>query len=296
MRTVFALLALTVIVGGSYRSAFAQQYLTGELSGNYPAGEYSISGNVHVLPKKTLSFAAGSVLRFENFTGIVVRGELVCKGTAAQPVIFTSYRDVPGTKTPPEAFDWNGIKVTAEASAVSLENCTIAYSTFGLDIELNKTPASIKNVTFRLNGTASLTREKRMMQMQENTPLSFAWPEAAVKPNTPTNTEKPREPLEPLQRYVSQEKTKNEKAGPQRPAWIKTVRITGASIVTAGAALWLIGHLQAEHYNNLVIKPGTSAAMGNSYKNSRDGWVTARNVGIGLFGIGAAGFVITFGF
>jgi hypothetical protein len=260
-------------------NAFAQKHLTGELSGNYPAGDYIVSGNICVLPKATLSFAAGSTLRFDNFTGIVVRGALVCKGTPGQPVLFTSSeKDVPDAGTAAKPFDWNGIKVTAEAATITLEHCAIAYSTYGLDIESGTTPMTIKNVIFHDNGSASFTRGKKMMQVNENIPLSFNWPEtsmAAAGKNTVKEAEK--KDLRP------------------KPAWKKTVRIAGISAAIAGGALWLTGYLRAEHYNSL-IKPGTTIGQFNEYKDSWNSWVSVRNIGIGLSCLGATGLAVTFVF
>jgi hypothetical protein len=180
MKTFLPLFFSLVLIGGVAGSALAQKQLTGEISGNYQAGEYRISGDLVVLPRTTLSFAPGSVLRFENYTGITVQGRFVCKGTPQQPVVFTSARDVPHTGTMPEAYDWNGIKITFEADTVSLEHCTIAYSTFGLNIESNATQVSLKNISIIHSGSASLTRGKKLIPVQETTPVSFTWPEITV--------------------------------------------------------------------------------------------------------------------
>ncbi|MGA2508090.1 MAG: hypothetical protein ABSF80_11520 [Chitinispirillaceae bacterium] len=177
MKIFLRLFFSLVLIGGVTNGALAQKQLTGEISGNYQAGEYLISGDIVVLPKTTLSFAPGSVLRFMNYTGIMVQGRFVCNGTPQQPVVFTSVHDVPHTKTMPDAYDWNGIKVTYEAESISLEHCTIAYSTFGLNIESNTTQVSLKNIAFIHNGSASLTRAKKLILVQETTPVSFNWPE-----------------------------------------------------------------------------------------------------------------------
>ncbi|MGA2506856.1 MAG: hypothetical protein ABSF80_05195 [Chitinispirillaceae bacterium] len=281
MKHVLPSVLLIIFAGGPLTGVLAQKYLTGELSGNYPAAEYSISGNVFVLPKTTLSFAPGSVLRFENFTGILVRGALVCKGTQQQPVVFTSSRDVPGGPgNAANAFDWNGIKVTAEAFGITLEHCIVAYSTYGLTLESNTTPVALKEITFHHNGSASFSREKRMLPVTENAPLSFNWPEL---PRAKTEGKKPA-------------KQNAGNADKPQAAWKKTVRTAGAGAALAGGALWLTGHLCAEHYNNLMMKPGTPLAVANGYKNSRDGWITAGNIGIGLLAAGAAAFTVTFVF
>ena len=277
-RTVQTLLFFA-FAGGLCINACAQKYLTGELSGKYPAGEYFVSGNIYVLPKTTLAFAAGSKLLFDNFTGIVVRGALVCKGTPGQPILFTSsIKDIPDAGTAAKPFDWNGIKVTAEASGITLEHCVVAYSTYGLNIESNITPVTITNVVLHDNGSASFSRGKKMMQVNENIPFSFNWPETAT-PAFDKNAVKEagKKDLRP------------------KPAWKKTVRIAGISAAIAGGALWLTGYLRAEHYNSL-IKPGTPIAMYKEYKDSWNSWVSVRNIGIGLSGLGAAGFAVTFVF
>lgn len=277
-------------------TALAQKYLTGELSGNYPAGEYIVSGNIHVLPKTTLTFDPGSTLRFENYTGIVVRGELICKGTSLKPVVFSSSRDVPSTRTMPEAFDWNGIKVTSEADGITLENCVISYSTFGLNIESNATPVSIKEVKFNNNGSASLTREKRMLPVTENMGISFIWPEIqkskVVSDSIPSDTS-PK--VLPTKKQKKPAQNKKEYAKP-KGAWIQPMRISFGSAAAVGGIMWLSGYLQSTKYKNqrdgsvyIVQSPDWYTADKN-YRN----WGTVQNIGAAIFGIGAVGFTATF--
>jgi hypothetical protein len=187
-------------------------------------------------------------------------------------------KNVPDAGTAAKPFDWNGIKVTAEASGITLEHCAVAYSTYGLDIESNTTPVTITNVVLHDNGSASFTRGKKMMPVNENIPFSFNWPETAT-PAADKNAVKEA----------------GKKSSLSKPAWKKTVRIAGIGTAIAGGALWLTGYLRAEHYNSL-IKPGTSIAMFKEYKDSWNSWVSVRNIGIGLSGLGAAGFVVTFVF
>ena len=286
MKRILLSLLFTAFAGCPLSGAPAQKVLTGDVSGDHPAGEYIVSGNVCVLPKTTLSFAAGSILRFDNFTGIVVRGALVCKGTPERPIVFTSANDVSNTGTAPEAFDWNGIKVTPGAAGITLEQCLITYSTFGLNIESDAVPVSLKNVTFHHNGSASFTCGKKTMPVTENIPVSLNRPETETT-------------LTPAGKSIAKKagkKTTGKDIAVPEPAWKKTVRFPGAGAAIVGGALWLTGHLLAEHYNTLMMKPGTPLAVGNGYKNSRDGWMTARNIGIGLFCGGAVAFAVTFVF
>jgi hypothetical protein len=258
--------------------------LSGELFGVFPVAEYTVAGDAAVPRSKTASFEAGSILRFENFSGITVHGSFVCKGTPGRPVIFTSVNDNPGSGTMPEPFDWNGIKAGPDALNVALEHCVVTYSTFGITIESSATPVVLTNVSFHHNGSSSLMIEKKMMPVTENMPVSFTGPKAPEVPRPgKTGTKKTGEASIGGHGTFS------------GPAWKKPVRISCAASAMGGAALWLAGFLCAEHYNGLIT-PGTSMAKADDYKKSWNSWVAVRNTGTALFGLGAAGFAVTFVF
>lgn len=304
MKILFTLAVILLALSGAISVINAQKYLTGELSGNYPADEYIVSGNIHVLPKTRLTFDPGCILRFENYTGIVVRGELICLGSSLKPVVFTSSRDIPSTRTMPEAFDWNGIKVTSESDGITLENCVIAYSTFGLNIESNATPVSIKEIKFNNNGSASLTREKKMMPVTENQGVSFVWPEIQQVKAMPDTMEKDSAAA-PQPNKKTKKTAKKEYAKP-KGAWKQPVRITFGSTAAVGGILWLSGYLQSgkylnqrEHVYDHFVKGTTTNVVDPNWKNADKNyrnWVNIQNLGIGLFSVGAIGFSVTFFF
>jgi hypothetical protein len=282
MRWFAQLLFAILIAAGCGSEALAQKYLTGELAGTYPAGEYSISGNIYVLPKTTLTFEAGCILRFDNFTGIIVRGTLVCKGTAEEPVILTSSRDLAKGHSAAEAFDWNGVKVTEEAQGATLEYCTISYSTFGLNVESAATPVSLKEIIFKSNGSASLTREKKMLAIVDNVPVNQTWPEAgSIQPPDTVRIDSLRPPKPSM-----------------HPKWVKPARIGCGVLAVGGCALWIGGHLTAQKYDQKAQEQSkivpTNRDLVNSYVTSRNNAVTVRNIGLGLFGAGLIGFGVTF--
>ena len=295
MKRLRLLLFFTAFAAVSAAAAPGRKVLSGEIAGNYPAAEYTVSGNAVVPPKKTLSLAAGSILRFENFSGITVHGALVCKGTPGRPVLFTSINDDRNSGTGPEPFDWNGIKADPGARGVTMEHCVVTYSTFGVSIESEATPVTMINVSFHHNGSASVTRGKKMMPVSENIPVSYTWPEAAPAPQPARAA---RAPAEELTKEMPAEKKIPDAAvsvPATRPSWKKTILFGGAGAGIAGTALWLAGHLCAEHYDGL-IKPGVLISTAGQYKDSRDNWVTVRNIGMGVFGAGAAAFAVTFVF
>jgi hypothetical protein len=255
--------------------AAEQRYLTGELSGTYPEGEYTVSGNVHVLPRTTLTFSAGSTIRFENFTGIIVRGELVCKGAREKPILFTSVRAADA-----ESFDWNGIKVAPDAAGITLENCTISFSSFGLNIESNATPVSLSNVVFIGNGSASLTREKKMLPIKDTAAVSFTWPDVEGRPPV----------------GIGGKGGSGGKGGhvtpvvARRPSWLGPVRIGTAGTTIVGGVLGLTGSLMAQNYEKKLREYGAD----EKYKKPYDNAALMNYIGLGVCAFGAAGFTVTF--
>lgn len=285
---------LLVLVAGMSVSAFGQRYLTGELSGIYPADEYVVTGNIHVLPRTTLRFEPGSTLRFENFTGMIVRGELICNGTILRPILFTSSRDNPASKIMPEAFDWNGIKISAEAMNISLAFCTISYSTYGLEIESKNTPVILEEVTFYRNGSASLTREREMVHVNEKVAVTFRWiplieanEETAMQPGEvgPAKTE----PQQDMQSGVHPPQEK------KRPSinWKKTSLYATGGVGAAGVLLSAGALGMAYYYNERYWADDTEGSQQKALRTRRDDCLLFSYVGIAAATLGAVGFTLT---
>ncbi len=165
---------MTAVCAGWLANVRAQTYLTGELSGSYPASEYIITGNIHVLPDSTLEFARGTVLYFEPFTGVVVRGTFRCIGTENEPVTFTSSKEREG-RAAGQAFDWGGIKVEREAKSICISNARLSFSTFGIDIVSDSTEARLENVVWQQNGYSNLSRGGTFVQGSLDTAGSYYW-------------------------------------------------------------------------------------------------------------------------
>jgi hypothetical protein len=270
---------------------YAQRYLTGELAGDYPQGDYIVSGNIHVLPRTTLRFSPGTTLRFENFTGIIVRGEFICKGTILRPIRFTSSRDVPTSRIMPEAFDWNGINVTAEAITICLEFCSIFYSTTGLDIASNATPVALKEVTFFKNGSSSLTRKREMITIDEDVPISFRWPTAPVTGSGQAGLQ----PLAASADSTQATATTDEKKRPVRLSinWRKTLLYSTGGTALAGGILAVAAHGMALKWDNKYDNEKISANT-TSMANRRDEWENIRTIGLAIASVGTVGFTVTY--
>ncbi|MBD3344818.1 MAG: hypothetical protein GF401_07120 [Chitinivibrionales bacterium] len=257
---------------------FPVTYLTGELSGHYGSDNYVVSGNIHILPGTELSFAAGSTIRFEPFTGIIVRGKLICEGTADSVVLFTSTRD-PLSGSTPEPFDWNGIKVPADAEEIVLSNARVEYSTFGLDIESNGTEITLKDVVFRKNGYATLTRAGRIVEHVEGVPVDYTWKREGSYNHT--NNEK---------------ETAGSSAAKENKgiSWKIPVRIAVGTFLASGLSIWVGGHTTAEKYNQKYLDEDVNISNAVAYRDNRDNAVKWRNAGALLSLISAAGLGITF--
>jgi hypothetical protein len=268
-------------------TASGQRYLTGELSGVYPADDYIITGNIHVLPRTSLRFEPGTTLRFENFTGIVVRGKLICKGTILRPIRFTSSRDILSSPIMPESFDWNGIKITPEASMVCLEFCTISYSTTGVEIALKTTPVILKEVTFHHNGSNALIREREQIPADENVPVSYQW-----LPSTDDSSALDDSVVVPTPNAPS---VKKAHAKPARPPiqWKKPVLCATGGLTIAGGLFSGAAYGLAYKYSR-DYRHEKDPDLKRPLADKRDNWLNASAIGLAVTCVSAVGFTLTY--
>ena len=112
--------------------AFADTSVGGALSTNMTwtvAGSpYLVTSDVIISSGATLTVDAGVVVRFQAATRLTVQnGALRVPGTAASPVLFTSWRNTAGGS--PAAGDWGGVHFQAGTidSRTLLDHVTVSY-------------------------------------------------------------------------------------------------------------------------------------------------------------------------
>jgi hypothetical protein len=88
-----------------------------------------IPDKVTVLSAATLTIEPGTVVLMGQIASLEISGDLVAEGTEAARILFTSWRDVPGSS--PAAGDWRFLYFRQGGSGV-LRHCHIRYGLTGV--------------------------------------------------------------------------------------------------------------------------------------------------------------------
>ncbi|HEX7511288.1 MAG TPA: hypothetical protein VF335_08310, partial [Chitinivibrionales bacterium] len=92
-------------------------------------GPFLLQGSVIVPSGEVLEFGPGcTIFMGGNYPTITVFGQLIVKGTAAQPVIFQS------ANPKPNPWDWDRIYCRSRNRSV-FEHCIIRHSNYGIYVE-----------------------------------------------------------------------------------------------------------------------------------------------------------------
>jgi|GEM_PF-6756988 len=272
-------------------SSTAQTYLTGEKDGVIGPGTYIVSGNLHVLPGKTLTVSAGTVMHFEPFTGIVVRGKLIVDGTSDKPIVFTSVKDGAVEGATPAEFDWNGLDVSNEAAYVRLSNVTIKYASIGVNVRSSTIPVLIDNVFLFRSGYAGILRESKVVAAAENLPVHFDWRPQGFTAREDAAAGAGQAPAKEKQK-VKKPRTASDGGGKKGRGPVIGVRIGSAAVCLAGAGMWVGGHLGAERCRREYHTLKDPVLIDKNKEELRRS-AAIRNAGIALTAVGGVAFGIS---
>ena len=146
-----------ILAAAAARECHAAQVVGGPLpresTWTADQGPYVVAQNVEVPEGCILRIEPGVIIRFEPFA-FVVSGQLVARGTEAEPIVFTSARTDKSPRdwadlrfqksTPPAALDADG----RYQSGTILEHCVVEY---GAGITVDRSAPLISHCTIRYN-------------------------------------------------------------------------------------------------------------------------------------------------
>jgi hypothetical protein len=265
-----------------HASARAEVELAGEQDGFYDANAYLVTTTVTVKAGRTLTFAPGTIVRFRRYSGIIVEGTIVCRGTAAAPIIFTSANDRVTSQSgqkQPLPFDWNGIEVRPSSPQAEFVYTRVLYSSYGIQVVSPSTQLTVTNALFRDNGNAPLSIGDSIVNAADDTPFSYVNTRPAARVDSAALAEK-----------IIARKALSFDVQPQPHTWRLPVRIGIGTVIAAGSVLWITASGRMD-YN------ADKASHSPNPDPYREKWYTSqavRNTGIALCMAGVSGFAITF--
>ena len=161
----------------AYTCVFPQTYLSGEIHGTFSSDDYIVNGTVTVPSGRTLRFLPGTNLYFEQFSGITVNGSLICIGKSDSLIRFSTVNASPYNKTrsQPDPFDWNGIRINHRADSLLMRYVTLSYSVLGLQIDSDSTIVILDSVMFSNNATRNLSHNEKIIPVAENSYITFLY-------------------------------------------------------------------------------------------------------------------------
>ncbi len=136
--------------GSASLPAPALEIPSGVLFGKFEKenGPYLITGSVIVPSGEVLEFGPGCIIYMGGeYSTITVFGQIMARGTAAEPVVFRS------AKARPNPWDWDRIYVRSRTRS-TFDHCLIEHSNYGIVVENGS--AAISNCRFEQNSLHGL--------------------------------------------------------------------------------------------------------------------------------------------
>jgi hypothetical protein len=261
-------------------SGFSQTFLSGEIKGAFPRDNYIISSDLSVKFGDTLSFEAGSELRFKPNTGLTIRGVLLALGKVDNPIILTSSQEQ-AARSPVKNTDsirtWKGIDFSASKVMSHLSYCLFCFCDSALVIKNTFQKIDIDHVVFHKNKCTNLVWAGKTLETIDDVEYIY---------RLDSNDNAPKNDLFPF-------KAASAIAQSLKGRWKIVSRSTFSIVSLTGAGMWIIGYLKAEDYHRQYqLQKDTYNAQ--RMREERDNMVNVMNAGVALCMIGTGAFGITF--
>ncbi|MDR2693689.1 MAG: hypothetical protein LBB74_05690 [Chitinispirillales bacterium] len=258
-----AALALIVL---STAGLFAAERLplSGDVVGGLDVGEYLVKTVLTVPAGDTLRVGAGTVMYFEQLTGIDVRGVLTLQGALGLPVVMTSCGDTTGAAEAPRAFDWNGVRTFGADAALRMRHAVVGNSVYGVNIGDTLSSVELREVVFKNNGYASVVRAGEIVPIATDGPVSAAW-------NADTLS---------ADKFVKPAKKK-------RKVNVKfIVNASALTVAAAGLTTCYVGLSNTDTYHRHSVSDGNASGLSEYYREKINKNITVSAVGAVAAGLG----------
>jgi hypothetical protein len=261
-------------------SSYSQTFLSGEIKGAFPRDNYIISSDLSVKFGDTLSFEAGSELRFKPNTGLTIRGVFLARGKIDNPIILTSSQEqAPRSlvKNIDSIRTWRGIDFSASKVISRLSYCLFCFCDSALVIKNTSQKINIDHVVFHKNKFTNLVWAGKTIETEDDVEYVY---------QMDTNDNSRKNPTFPFNVATAL-------AHSFKGKWKIASRLTFTAVSLAGAGVWVYGYLKAEDYNRQYLLQRDKDEAQNM-REKRDGMVNVVNTGVAMCMIGTGAFFVTF--
>ncbi|MDR3013505.1 MAG: hypothetical protein LBU70_09925 [Chitinispirillales bacterium] len=254
--------------------------LSDNVSGELEKGEYLVKSTITVQEGEVLNIHAGAILYFDHYAGLDVYGELLVDGQPDSPVIMTSVNDVAGSAEPPQAFDWNGIKVEGTGAAVHLRHTHVKNSVYGVNVRDPAIRAEFMEAIFENNGYASLVRGDHTVLTSTAEPFTAMWNIEPPKPDATVSA-------------LRTTRDSDDWGGNRHKLTIGAFGAAALGVIVSSVSLVRLGDNHKRYIHNTEEGNEDAAAI---YRERMWGNITMGSVGAALTGIALTCIGVTFVF
>jgi hypothetical protein len=268
----FALLAQQDADISVYRERGFIPLLDSLQDGEYDAGKYLANHTITISAGKTMTLAAGTEIQCAKGARIIIKGQLLCRGTPGSPVVFRG-SDFPSSPTsgPSNASArWDGLYVT-DGGELNLHGCVVRDSYYGISADTGNKGVFLDSVIFSQNSFRDLSVGSRIIQIPRDG--------AAIRCRIAGT-------------QIQEMAGRPERSQSHHPSWKRPAGAASISVTIAGAAAMIAGYLAAEYFSS-QYRLETTSSRATFLGDKRDRAAFIGNTGIILCSVGVIGLGIS---